>query len=92
MREYFIKTDRIGFSKWNASDFDLAAQLWGDQEVTQFICTTGMFTNQDIIDRLDTEITFMNRRDCIIRPMNLGRRHQSEISLYLDHPRKNCCK
>ena len=56
MREYFIKTDRIGFSKWIASDLDLAAQLWGDPEVTQFICTTGMFTNQDIIDRLDTEI------------------------------------
>lgn len=56
MREYFIKTDQIGFSKWNVSDFDLAAQLWGDQEVTQFISATGMFTNQDIIDRLNTEI------------------------------------
>ncbi|WP_313184162.1 GNAT family N-acetyltransferase [Lacrimispora sp.] len=56
MREYFIKTNRIGFSKWSASDLDLAAQLWGDKEVTQFICAAGKFTHQDIIDRLDTEI------------------------------------
>jgi len=56
MREYFLKTNRIGFSKWSASDLDLAAQLWGDKEVTQFICAAGTFTHQDIIDRLDTEI------------------------------------
>ena len=56
MQEYFIKTKRIGFSNWNAADLDLAAQLWGEKEVTRFICATGKFTQQDIIHRLDTEI------------------------------------
>ncbi|MEA4954690.1 MAG: GNAT family N-acetyltransferase [Pseudoflavonifractor sp.] len=56
MREIFINTKRIGFSKWNRADLDLAAQLWGDKEVTRFICATGVFTRQDIIDRLETEI------------------------------------
>ncbi len=56
MREYFMKTKRTGFSKWNAADLDLAVQLWGEKEVTQFICATGTFTNQDIRNRLETEI------------------------------------
>ncbi|MBE6012166.1 MAG: GNAT family N-acetyltransferase [Lachnospiraceae bacterium] len=56
MREYFMKTNRIGFSKWTADDLDLASQLWGEKEVTQFICADGKFTQQDIIRRLDTEI------------------------------------
>lgn len=56
MREFFIKTNRIGFSKWNDSDLNLATQLWGDKEVTRFICATGIFTKQDILDRLETEI------------------------------------
>ncbi len=49
MREYFMKTNRIGFSKWTADDLDLASQLWGEKEVTQFICADGKFTQQDII-------------------------------------------
>lgn len=56
MREFFIKTKRIGFSKWNDTDLNLANQLWGDKDVTKFICATGKFTNQDIINRLETEI------------------------------------
>lgn len=56
MREYFMKTKRIGFSKWNAADLDLAVQLWGEKEVTRFICAAGTFTNQDIRNRLETEI------------------------------------
>lgn len=56
MREYFMKTKRLGFSKWNVADLDLATQLWGEEEVTRFICADGKFTQQDIIRRLDTEI------------------------------------
>lgn len=56
MREFFMKTKRIGFSKWNDDDLDLAVQLWGDKEVTNFICADGVFTKQDIINRLETEI------------------------------------
>lgn len=56
MREYFIKTERIGFSKWGDNDLNLAALLWGDKEVTRYICATGVFTQQDIVSRLETEI------------------------------------
>ena len=56
MREYFIRTIRIGFSKWNNTDLNLASQLWGEKEVTRFICSTGEFTPEDIKNRLNTEI------------------------------------
>lgn len=51
-----MKTKRLGFSKWNVADLDLATQLWGEEGVTRFICADGKFTQQDIIRRLDTEI------------------------------------
>lgn len=47
---------RIGFSKWKDTDLNLATQLWGDAGVTQYICASGKFTDQDITDRLMTEI------------------------------------
>lgn len=56
MREFFIKTKRIGFSKWCDADMDLATQLWGSEEVTRFICSTGKFTKEDVNHRLETEI------------------------------------
>ena len=56
MKEYFIKTRRIGFSKWNKNDLDLAELLWGDPEVTRFICSSGCFSKEDIKERLLTEI------------------------------------
>ena len=56
MREFFLKTTRIGFSTWNNHDYDLANELWGSAEVTRFICATGIFTKQDIQNRLETEI------------------------------------
>ncbi len=51
-----METERIGFSKWKSSDRKLADLLWGDTDVTHFICASGVFTQQDIKNRLDTEI------------------------------------
>lgn len=56
MRNYFITTERIGFSKWDDADLDLATLLWGEKDVTNFICATGRFTDEDIKNRLETEI------------------------------------
>ncbi len=56
MRDYFIKTSRIGFSSWSNADLSLASQLWGENEVTRYICSTGKFTHEDIVNRLNTEI------------------------------------
>ena len=37
-RNIFLKTDRIGFSKWSQMDMELAKSLWGSPEVTRYIC------------------------------------------------------
>ena len=56
IRTYHLKTDRIGFSKWTQEDLPLAEQLWGNPEVTKFICATGVFSSEDIAARLKKEI------------------------------------
>lgn len=56
MRDYFLKTKRIGFSRWREDDIDLARSLWGDEKVTRFICAAGTFTEEEILQRLDLEI------------------------------------
>lgn len=56
MRDYFMRTARIGFSTWSAGDLPLAERLWGDGAVTRFICASGRFTPGDIAARLETEI------------------------------------
>ena len=53
---YFLKTERIGFSKWSKDDIGLAESLWGNPEVTKYICATGKFSKEDIWNRLNKEI------------------------------------
>jgi len=55
-RNFFLKTDRIGFSRWKNDDMKLAELLWGNPEVTRFICAGGRFSADDIANRLDKEI------------------------------------
>jgi len=55
-RKFFLNTDRIGFSKWAQDDIELARLLWGNPEVTKYICASGVFSDDDIIRRLNTEI------------------------------------
>jgi RimJ/RimL family protein N-acetyltransferase len=56
MRTYFLKTERIGFSKWTKEDASLALSLWGEAEVTRYICADGKFNKQDILKRLSLEM------------------------------------
>lgn len=56
-RNYFIKTERIGFSKWNKNDIELAELLWDEPEVTRYICADGIFSKEDILNRLTKEIS-----------------------------------
>ena len=56
MREYFIRTERIGFSKWSVEDIALAESLWGEKAVTRLICANGKFTEREILQRLAQEI------------------------------------
>lgn len=56
MRTYFLKTERIGFSKWKVEDTNYAKQLWGDINVTKLLCANGEFRQDEILQRLETEI------------------------------------
>ena len=55
-KDYFMKTERIGFSYWTNADEELAIKLWGEKDVTRYICATGEFSQQNIIDRLNVEV------------------------------------
>ena len=55
-REYFLKTSRLSFSKWLQTDGELAECLWGDPRVTKYICASGRFRTEEIMDRLRTEM------------------------------------
>ena len=56
MRNYFLETERVAFSLWTQDDYNLALLLWGDESVTKYISKTGVFTEQEILDRLNTEL------------------------------------
>lgn len=55
-REFFLTTKRIGFSRWEADDLPLANLLWGEPDVTKYICSSGKFSAEDISERLKKEI------------------------------------
>lgn len=54
---YFMKTDRLGFSRWCEEDLPLAMYLWGDPKVTAFI--GGPFRPDEVRARLSREIELM---------------------------------
>ena len=56
MRDYFLKTERIGFSHWTPEDAPFARKLWGNREVTKYISAPGGFSENEIAERLDKEI------------------------------------
>lgn len=55
-RAFHITTKRIGFSKWSPDDLLLAKQLWGNPDVTKYICASGIFSQEDIEARLAKEM------------------------------------
>lgn len=59
--DYLMKSDRIGFSHWAKEDMDLASLLWGEKEVTKYICASGVFSQDDIKNRFSFEINNMEK-------------------------------
>lgn len=55
-RHYLMKTERIGFSIWQESDLLLAKILWSNPQVTKYIYAHGIMNENDIENRLHTEI------------------------------------
>lgn len=62
LKEFFIETERINFSYWTDEDFALAKQLWGEEDVTKYICSAGKFSDREISERLTLEVK--NGHDC----------------------------
>lgn len=56
MRIFFMESARLGFSVWKPDDNELALALWGDPLVTKYISATGVFTRQQIAERLYSEL------------------------------------
>jgi ribosomal-protein-alanine N-acetyltransferase len=54
VREYFLRSPRLGFSIWTPADLSLAFELWGDPEVTRL--TGGPLPSQEVRERLAREI------------------------------------
>lgn len=55
-RMFFMESERLLFSRWTESDLHLAEQLWGNRDVSKYICANGIFTGQEIAARLRLEI------------------------------------
>ncbi|SES74215.1 hypothetical protein SAMN04487821_102121 [Enterococcus malodoratus] len=56
MRKRQFETELLFFSYWLESDSALADELWGDEQVTQFIAKNGRFSKDQVLQRLHTEI------------------------------------
>jgi RimJ/RimL family protein N-acetyltransferase len=54
VREYFLRSPRLGFSIWTPADSPLAFELWGDPQVTRF--TGGPFAAPQVRERLEREM------------------------------------
>lgn len=52
----FITTRRLYFRTWQADDFDLAMNLWGDPNVTRYIVANGQMSEDEVSARLFQEI------------------------------------
>jgi [ribosomal protein S5]-alanine N-acetyltransferase len=66
---YFLKSERLGFRCWSKDDLPLARELWGDIGVTRFF--GGPFSDEEIRQRLEREITRMNAYQFQYWPIHL---------------------
>ena len=56
VKQYFLKSDRLGFRLWCEEDIGIAVELWGDYKVTKYFDARGKWTEDDVQDRLAKEI------------------------------------
>lgn len=69
LRTYFMATQHLGFSHWSADDINFARTLWGNPEVTRFICAHGAFTENEISAKLENEIKNLQEHGVQYFPM-----------------------
>lgn len=51
-----METKRLGVSFWHEDDIESAQALWDGPAVTQYISGTGVFSEQQIRERLHNEV------------------------------------
>ena len=56
LKNYFLKSKRLGFRVWREDDLNIATELWGDNEVTKLFDARGQWTRKEVRERLATEI------------------------------------
>jgi RimJ/RimL family protein N-acetyltransferase len=61
MKDFFLSTNRIGFSSWNESDYDEAMELWTNPNVTKYIVASGKMSEEQVLERLHKEIDTFNK-------------------------------
>lgn len=67
--KYFLQTARLGFRCWTHEDLPLALALWGDPDVTRLV--GGLFSREQVQERLDREIANQKRHGIQYWPMFL---------------------
>ena len=56
MRKFFLESERLYFSTWEQTDYGLAKELWGNDEVAKYISANSCFTDEEIGSRLEKEL------------------------------------
>jgi Acetyltransferases, including N-acetylases of ribosomal proteins len=56
MKDFFLTSERLGFSVWEKGDLPDALKLWGSPEVTRYITADGRMSREQIRKRLEREI------------------------------------
>lgn len=74
--DYFLRSRRLGFRRWNEDDFELACGLWGDQQVTRFIDARGRLSTEQIREKLAREIASEQQYGVQYWPVFLLENHQ----------------
>jgi len=77
MNGCFLETERTVFSRWTSGSLPLAAQLWGEKDVTRYICASGVFTEREIWERVALEIK--NGREFGVQYWPFFRRETEEL-------------
>lgn len=58
---YFLRTERLGFSVWSVKDLSEALELWGNPQVTKFITADGRMSEEQVQQRLNKEMDTFNK-------------------------------
>lgn len=56
MRDFFLTTERLGFSTWQKEDLPAALELWGNPQVTRYITADGIMSDAQVRERINKEI------------------------------------